>query len=40
MDVEVLLNSRREVLTAMENEGIVTILGDVVMSDSDPLLLV
>ena len=40
MDVEVLLNSRREVLTAMENECIVNVLGDVVMSDSDPLLLV
>ena len=37
---EVLLDSNRGVLVAMENARVENVLGDIIISDSDPLLLV
>ena len=37
---EVLLNDKSGVLSVMEHEGLAGILGDIMVSDSDPLLLV
>ena len=40
MDVEVLLNSRRELLVCMIKEGILHAIGDIIVSETDPLILV
>ena len=40
MTLEVLLNDKSGIIDVMENEGFEHILGDIVVSDSDPLLLV
>ena len=40
MDTEVLLSCNRGVFQAMHNEGLEHALAEIVVSDSDPLLLV
>ena len=40
VNIEVLLNSSTGILVAMQNAGIQHVLGDIIVSDSDPLLLV
>ena len=40
VDPEALLNSNRGVLRALNSEGLQHILGDIITTDSDPLLLV
>ena len=38
--LEVLLNSQRQILLAIFREGIISVIGDIVVHDADPLLLV
>ena len=40
MNLEVLLNDKSGIVGVMENGGVEHILGDIIVSDSDPLLLV
>ena len=40
VNLEVLLNNKSGIVDVMENGGVEHILGDIVVSDSDPLLLV
>ena len=40
MDTEGLLNSNGGVFGALENEDLLSVLGNIIVSDSDPLLLV
>ena len=40
MNLEVLLNDKSGIVDVMENGGFERILGDIIVSDNDPLLLV
>ena len=40
VDAEVLLNDKSDILRVMESQGVQGILRDIIVSDSDPLLLV
>ena len=40
VDAEALLNSNKGVLDVLCSEGVQHILGDIILTDSDPLLLV
>ena len=40
MDIEVLVHSNSGVMCALQSEGVQKILGHIIVSDSDPLLLV
>ena len=40
MEVEVVLNSRSELLDCMLNEGIIGIIGEMIVSETDPIILV
>ena len=40
MNAEALINDKNGVLVAMENGGLQRVLGDIIVSGSDPLLLV
>ena len=40
VNLEVLLNNKSGIVDVMENRGLEHILGDIIVSDSDPLLLV
>ena len=38
--LEVLLNSRSELLVCMMNDGILRVIGDITVNETDPLVLV
>ena len=40
MEVEVVLNSWSELLEYMVNEGIIGIIGEMIVSETDPIILV
>ena len=40
MNTEVLLNDKKCILRVMENEGLESVLEDIIENESDPLLLV
>ena len=40
LKLEVVLNGRRELLDCLLNEGILRIIGDIIVSEADPVVLV
>ena len=40
MEIEVLLNSRSELYACMMHEGLLRVIGEIVMTETDPLVLV
>ena len=40
MEIEVVLNSRSELLDCMMNEGIIGVIGEMIVSETDPIILV